>query len=329
MASGLVRGAFSVVIEDGTFTSASKRSKTALHEANLLISKTVEDSFSVPFDSFARKLLALLESLVGSCCDTVGSEFAVIRREKLWTAYHQKRTSEIVAIWEELFDAIHQHLDPLVYQAVTQKLFENIIARIAPASSSSSSSSSDKLKFISSDEECIVRYAAGYVPYALIRKYEKHPTQHSVSCIECLCNMAVQGEDSDFLEYTRAWITQVDRGGLFELNDTAYCLFKEIELETRTSLPSHLQRRIITSSNKQSLISSVMKSRSVQKHWFNLCTDMDDTNSATMLLKEIVELWLTIRGNSIAGQWLEIYKNCTAKTTKCKARLRKALKEKQ
>jgi len=53
---------------------------------------------------------------------------------------------------------------------------------------------------------------------------------------------------------------------------------------------------------------------------------MDDTNSATMLLKEI---WLTILGNSIAGQWLEIYKNCTAKTIKCKARLRKAVKEKQ
>ena len=141
--------------------------------------------------------------------------------------------------------------------------------------------------------------------------------------------MAVQGEDSDFLEYTCAWMTQVNRGGLFELNDTAYCLFKEIELETRISLPSHLKRSIETSSSKESLITSIMKNNKVQIHWFNLCTDMHDTTAAMMLLKEIVELWLTIRGNSIAGQWLEMYKSCTAKNTKCKARLRKALKEKQ
>ena len=42
--------------------------------------------------------------------------------------------------------------------------------------------------------------------------------------------MAVQGDDSDFLEYTCA--TQVDKGGLFDLNDTAHCLFKKIKLET-------------------------------------------------------------------------------------------------
>ena len=233
MASGLVRGAFSFLFKDGTFTGTSEQSKTALHEANLLISKVAEDNFAVPFDHFARKLLALLESLVGGCCSAVRSECAVIQREKLWIAYNQKRTSEVVVIssvWEDLFDAIHQCLDPLVYQAVTQKLFEDIITRIAPANNSSSSSSSNNetLSFISSVEECIVRYAAGYVPFALVKKYEKHPTQHSLECIECLYNMAVQGEDSDFLEYTCAWITQVNRGGLFELNDTAYFCLKKL-----------------------------------------------------------------------------------------------------
>ena len=63
MANGLVRGAFSAVIENG---GASKRSKAALHEARLLINKVAEDTFAFPFDRFARKLLALLESLVGS-----------------------------------------------------------------------------------------------------------------------------------------------------------------------------------------------------------------------------------------------------------------------
>ena len=237
-------------------------------------------------------------------------------------------------IWKEFFDAVHQCLDPLLHQAVTQKLFEDIIARIVPTKfdgTGSSCNSSENLIFISADEECIVRYAAGYVPFALIRKYEKQCANNSMalSCIECLCNMAVQGEDSSFLEYNSAWISQVNRGGLFELNDTAYRLFKEIELEIRISLPSHLKRNKTTNTSKESLMSSVINKKKVQIHWYNLCTNMHDTTLAIKLLKEIVELWLTIRGNSIAGQWLEMYKSCTAKNTKSKARLRKALKEKQ
>ena len=65
--------------------------------------------------------------------------------------------------------------------------------------------------------------------------------------------MAVQGDDSDYLGHTHAWITQVNRGGLFELSDTAYCLLKKIKLEIRTSLPSRL--RTTKYNNKQSLIS--------------------------------------------------------------------------
>ena len=129
-------------------------------------------------------------------------------------------------IWKEFFDAVHQCLDPLLHQAVTQKLFEDIIARIVPTKfdgTGSSCNSSENLIFISADEECIVRYAAGYVPLALIRKYEKQCANNSMalSCIECLCNMAIQGEDSSFLDLTSAWISRVNRGGLFELNDIA------------------------------------------------------------------------------------------------------------
>ena len=41
----------------------------------------------------------------------------------------------------------------------------------------------------------------------------------------------------------------------------------------------------------------------------------------------IVELWLTIRGFSIAGQWMEIYKKCSSRTTKKSKSLRKTLKQ--
>ena len=39
-----------------------------------------------------------------------------------------------------------------------------------------------------------------------------------------LSTLAVSGEDSDYLAYTRKWIDRVDRGGLFRINDQSYCL---------------------------------------------------------------------------------------------------------
>ena len=50
--------------------------------------------------------------------------------------------------------------------------------------------------------------------------------------------------------------------------------------------------------------------------WSRLSVDIDTEHNDALLLKEIIGLWLTIRGFSIAGQWLEIYKNNRALTTK-------------
>ena len=40
--------------------------------------------------------------------------------------------------------------------------------------------------------------------------------------IECLSNMAICSGETDFLKYTGAWIEQINRGSLFEVNDTTY-----------------------------------------------------------------------------------------------------------
>ena len=57
--------------------------------------------------------------------------------------------------------------------------------------------------------------------------------------------MAICGEETDFLKYTRAWTEEVNRGGLFEVNDNAYVLFKEIELNLQNNLQTHLQPTMV------------------------------------------------------------------------------------
>ena len=54
----------------------------------------------------------------------------------------------------------------------------------------------------------------------MIRKEKKY--DHFV---ECLGDMAVESEHSDFLNYTKEWIDKVNHGGLFPLNDMTYYFF--------------------------------------------------------------------------------------------------------
>ena len=61
--------------------------------------------------------------------------------------------------------------------------------------------------------------------FGLVKKYTLHNVHLSV--LSAYTTWQSKERIQISLEYTRAWITQVNRGGLNELNDTAYCLFKE------------------------------------------------------------------------------------------------------
>ena len=89
---------------------------------------------------------------------------------------------------------------------------------------------------------------------------------------------------------------------------------------------SILKSSSVETDQKYRLVKLVCKDEDVQFYWSMLSIDIDTELNAALLLKEIVELWLTIRGYSIAGQWLEIYKTNKVLTTKKSKSLRKTLK---
>ena len=83
---------------------------------------------------------------------------------------------------------------------VNQKLFEEIIKgkfSVQPRKSSQAT--------LTRDDECVVRYASGYIPFILMKKHEKNPSEASVSIIECLGSMAVNGDESDFSTQEAGW----------------------------------------------------------------------------------------------------------------------------
>ena len=60
-------------------------------------------------------------------------------------------------------------------------------------------------------------------------------------------------------------------------------------------------------------------------YWSLLSHDIDDLEKSKALLLEIVQLWVTIRGFSMASSWLEDYKSLNKKGTKKSTGLRKSI----
>ena len=80
---------------------------------------------------------------------------------------------------------------------------------------------------LSKDELNALQYACGYIPHALLKRYEKHTGSKFDKFIKCLGDMAVRSEcnSENLLDYTKEWIDKVNRGGLFPLNDVTYRFF--------------------------------------------------------------------------------------------------------
>ena len=60
--------------------------------------------------------------------------------------------------------------------------------------------------------------------------------------------------------------------------------------------------------SKEEIVSCIVEDADVQFSWLLLCLDLDGEELSNELLKHVVEMWLTIRGFSMADAWMEYYK---------------------
>ena len=95
------------------------------------------------------------------------------------------------------------------------------------------------------------------------------------------------------------------------------------------NIPSSLTRLLLVQSSqatedqKTTLLKELSKNEDIHFHWSLLSIDCD---GSTELPREILSLWVTVRGGSIAGCWMEQYKKVSKETSK--TALRKGLKRK-
>ena len=149
---------------------------------------------------------------------------------------------------------------------------------------------------------------------------------------ECLLSMeegtTKEGANEEsFLAYTCSWLQLINRGGLFTVCDYVYSFFFELDL----CVYSLLKQRLGvggSSETKSELLQAIKSDEDVLFAWSMVTLDLSKEDSC-LLLASVVELWVTIRGFSVASRLLEEYKEALQMTTKGEKSLRKQLFQQQ
>ena len=236
--------------------------------------------------------------------------------------FHQLSVSKLLISWKELFSVLRL---PVARTVLLQSVNRQIFNALLKEKCTGKQQKLPKPVSLLSEEENAIRYASGFIAFKLMKKFEKKDSSKAAQFVECLSSTAVAGEESSFYGYTREWLRMVDRGGLFNINESGFILFRCIELKTQACLPQHLQQASCETS-KMELLKNIESDEEMQFYWSMVAVDIDNESSSQELLHEIIQLWVTIRGYCIASSWLEAYKNAQQKTTKGKKSLRKELK---
>ena len=289
-------------------------------EQEILVAGDMEQTV---FEEFCTQLTSLLKCLIVS---TDKIKLYSTRRTKCWTYFHAAQNDSIPQLWRTVYTALRLNRRGKHYlftQSVTRKLFEQLMtAAFSDVLIKEKPREREEIMF-TADELKILRYASGFVPYKLIKRYKTKSGEKFYHFKDCLQGMAVNSdENQDFLEYTKSWIDKVNRGGLFSVNNETFNLFIAVETSVRRLLPNHLIGS--KSSSLQVLAQTVIEEIDVQFHWSLITQELSVTEEIE-LLQELIQLWITIRGFSFASSWLELYKEATKSNVQKSTGLRKHL----
>lgn len=303
---------------------------------------TCDDGFKIPSPSAAAALKTATSLLTWSGSNIANkracSEFADLlntqlqaafkstaikfktKRCKMWGRYHTIRSSDdFHSLWASfLRESPKCDASPIFYQYITDKFFRKLIKFHFPIEDNTESVTPLNL---TREELNALRYAAGYVYRAVRKKITSKADNEELllSLEELLDDPEERGED----DCSREWTNLSSRGGLLHVTDDAFRVFCAIEEVVR----QHFHRdkaKDISCGMKEELCAKIRCNDDVLSKWEVVAADMkEDVGSA--LLGMIIDLWVTIRGFSFAGAWVELYKQKTKKTLQRSMGLRKVL----
>ncbi len=289
-----------------------------------LVTALLNSSNSPHFSEYSCTLVSALWVIVTAGDDKFLQPEAM---DKVWQAFHKfKLTSgnEWKAFLDILrIDSLGNHI-----QIVYQHLLLDIVTLLIKDRNEADLplSQSDKKVPLSKEEEQVLRYVAGYVPFALCEKLRTQ--KNSTAAIYCKILSTWRACTTDtvksFLEYTNEWITIQNRGGLFHVNDDVFLFFRTIENEARQYLSRENLQNCV-GQVKRKLKTKIMAQKRIHDYWCNLTKEKITGDTSKRLLDMVVNLYIKIRIKAFLKVYLDLKKSSGNISKKSEKALRKEL----
>ena len=132
----------------------------------------------------------------------------------------------------------------------------------------------------------------------------------------------LSGDEWDESQGTEGWTNAIDRGGLWHVSDDTYLIFYLMEKEIRNHFV-HKSAKALTETKKK-VVDSILSNDDLLFHWSILASPVGDA-VGEVVLRKMVELYVTVRGFAFASSCMELYKQQHKKRTQKSKALRKKL----
>ena len=248
----------------------------------------------------------------------------------IWVQYHSLR-GQLLGKWENILRSTGLHTTGkhvhTTYQYVLLSMFQYLMEdrnnRDAPENDETPTESS-----MDREEEKVLRYVSGYVPYAILKRLRKQTNEMANVFCKFLDTWEVKGSgySKTFLEYTREWIDSQNRGGLFKVSDNVYLFFRAMELVSRRFLTHDNLVKLQGVDIKAVLGNKIFANNLVQQYWSNLIDNKLNTDASQKLFDIVVNFYIKIRSKAFVKVYLDLKKmKCKNVSKKAEKALRKTL----
>ena len=298
--SVMLKSAIHNVINDTSFHLKVEAAATALQQARCVAEWSGKEENEPIFEEFEKRLLDELKTCLPPNAASSGARSFGSIRSDICRNYHRVRTSStFVAIWNDLIKrASHTNAQPTFYQEVTDILFEGIVTSALPVSGNTA----PEAAIITVDDANVINYAAGFVCRKVHDSILRSSRPDKLELLGCVARL--KEGDEEGTSPSGAWVTEVDRGGLWHVSEATCMLFSAMEEEVR----EHFRAVDLSQEGRsERLTSAVTSNDEVLFHWCMLTAETDEVHAQTVL-DMIISLWIRIRGFSYASTFIELYK---------------------
>ena len=121
------------------------------------------------------------------------------KRSRCWSKFHALRQEVFPKLWQDFFKRLSLEVNGLFMECVNQEVFQQILVKFF-AEECRPIVSEDHTVTLERDQLNAMRYACGYVPHLLLKKYKTNAGVKAERFVQCLEKMAIQSESDSNIQ---------------------------------------------------------------------------------------------------------------------------------